>query len=37
MNVDEIMNKNKLLEDEQQKTKEDFLKTKEHIKNIHLL
>ena len=32
MDVDEIINKNKLLEDELQKTKEELIKTKEHLK-----
>ena len=32
MNVDEIINKNKLLEEELQKTKEELIKTKEHLK-----
>ena len=32
MNVDEIINKNKLLEEELQKTKEELINTKEHLK-----
>ena len=31
MNVDEIINKNKLLEEELHKTKEELIKTKEHL------
>jgi len=32
MNIDEIINKNKSLEDELQQTKEELIKTKEHLK-----
>jgi hypothetical protein len=32
MNVVEIINKNKLLEEELQKTKDELIKTKEHLK-----
>lgn len=32
MNVDEIIIKNKLLEEELQKTKDELIKTKEHLK-----
>ena len=32
MNVDEIVTKNKLLEEELQKTKDELLRTKEHLK-----
>ena len=32
MNVDEIITKNKLLEEELQKTKAELIKTKEHLK-----
>ena len=32
MNVDEIITKNKLLEEELQKTKDELIKTKEHLK-----
>jgi hypothetical protein len=32
MNVDEIINKNKLLEEELQKTKDELIQTKEHLK-----
>ena len=32
MNIAEIITKNKLLEDELQKTKEELMKTKEHLK-----
>ena len=32
MNVDEIITKNKLLEEELQKTKDELIQTKEHLK-----
>jgi hypothetical protein len=32
MNIDEIINKNKSLEEELQQTKEELIKTKEHLK-----
>ena len=32
MNIDEIITKNKILEEELQKTKDELSKTKEHLK-----
>ena len=32
MNIDEIITKNKLLEEELQKTKDELIQTKEHLK-----
>jgi hypothetical protein len=36
MNVDEIITKNKLLEEELQKTKDELIQTKEHLTHLRI-
>ena len=36
MNVDEIITKNKLLEEELQKTKDELIQTKEHLTPLRI-